>query len=271
MNQSQRSKKITVADILNYKNNEKIVCLTAYTYPVAKAIDGVCEIILVGDSLGMTIYGMKDTIDVSVEMMKNHGLAVMRAVEKSFVIVDIPANSFENSPKQALDTAKFLINETGCDAVKIETSKKQIEAIELMVKNNIPTVSHVGLLPQKVREIGGYKYQGRLPNQAQEIIEIAKMSEDAGAFACVIEAVPSNLADEISGLLKIPTIGIGASKNCDGQVLVIDDILGLNQEFTPKFVKKYEDIFNKITSAARAFSRDVKIGNFPQNSNLLEK
>ena len=260
-----------INNILAKKNHEKIVCLTAYSFPMAKAIDEFCDVILVGDSLGMCIYGFQDTIDVSLCMMIDHGAAVVRACKKAVVVVDIPAQTFEESPKQALQTAQEIIAKTACDAVKIETGENEIAAIKLITQNGIAVMAHVGLLPQKVRELGGYKYQGRDIESARKILQIAIAAQNAGAFAIVIEAVPSPLADEISAHLKIPTIGIGASKNCDGQVLVIDDVLGFNQEFTPKFVKKYENLTEIIKNAAKNFAREVKNGEFPQKSNLLEK
>jgi len=204
-------------------------------------------------------------------MMIDHGAAVVRACKKAVVVVDIPAQTFEESPKQALQTAQEIIAKTACDAVKIETGENEIAAIKLITQNGIAVMAHVGLLPQKVRELGGYKYQGRDIESARKILQIAIAAQNAGAFAIVIEAVPSPLADEISAHLKIPTIGIGASKNCDGQVLVIDDVLGFNQEFTPKFVKKYENLTEIIKNAAKNFAREVKNGEFPQKSNLLEK
>lgn len=264
------SNKISVQDILSRKNGEKITCLTAYTFPIAKIVDDFCDIILVGDSLGMCIYGHEDTVDVSVEMMINHGRAVVKAAKKSLVMVDIPCGSFEDSALQAFETAQKIIDETGCDAVKIETSRSSIEAIKMMVDNDIAVVAHVGLLPQQVRELGGYKYQGRDEKSAQEIIEIAKLAEQAGAFACVIEAVPEKLANQITQALKIPTIGIGASLDCDGQVLVIDDVIGLNQEFKPKFVKNYAQIADQIKIAVQNFANEVKTKQFPAVQNLMK-
>lgn len=261
--------KISIQDILDKKNHEKITCLTAYTFPIAKIVDNFCDIILVGDSLGMCIYGHKDTVDVSVEMMINHGRAVVRAAQQSLIVVDIPCGSFEKSALQAYETAQKIIDETGCDAVKIETSREAIAAIKMMVDNDIAVMAHVGLLPQQVRELGGYKYQGRDEKSAQEIIEIAKLAEAAGAFACVIEAVPANLADQITQALKIPTIGIGASLDCDGQVLVIDDVLGLNQEFKPKFVKNYANFASDVGQAVQGFVDEVKSRKFPAKENLV--
>lgn len=263
--------KISVNDILQKKSREKIVCLTAYSYSIAKILDEICDIILVGDSLAMTVYNLENTSKISLEAITDHGKAVAKACKKSFCVVDIPAKTFEESPIQALKTAQEIIAKTGCDAVKIETGENQIEAIKLISENKIPIMAHIGLLPQKVEEIGGYKYQGRDEISAQKIIELAINSEKAGAFAIVIEAVPSWLADEITQKVKIPTIGIGASKNCDGQILVTDDLLGLNQEFTPKFVKKYENLAKIIENAAKNYKNDVKNGNFPEKRNLLEK
>lgn len=262
-------KKTSLHDLSLKKNKEKITCLTAYTFPVAKILDEYCDLILVGDSLGMTIYGLPDTIDVTLEMMINHGKAVMRAAKKSFVVIDLPYGTYEKSPKQALESAQKVITETSCDAIKIETSRQSVETVKFLVENKINVMAHVGLLPQTVRKIGGYKYQGRDEKAAQEILETSKLLEAAGAFAIVIEAVPAKLADEISVALKIPTIGIGASANCDGQILVIDDLLGLNQEFKPKFVKHYAHLANEIRVAAQKFCEEVKAKKFPNQENLV--
>ena len=219
----------SVAKILQKKNREKIVCLTAYTFPMAKILDEYCDVILVGDSLGMVVYGLADTVDVTLEMMINHGKAVMRAAKKSFVVVDLPFGTYENSKEQALESAQKVIAQTGCHAIKIETSRELVSTVKFLVENKINVMAHVGLLPQSVRKIGGYKYQGRSEEAAKEILETAKLLEEAGAFSMVIEAVPEKLAAEISRSIQIPTIGIGASSECDGQVLVIDDLLELNQ------------------------------------------
>ena len=259
----------STANILQKKGREKIICLTAYSFPMAKIIDEYCDIILVGDSLGMTIYGFKDTLDVTLDMMINHGKAVMKAVKKSFVVVDLPFGTYENSKEQALESAKKVIAETGCNAIKIETSRQLVLTVKFLVQNNINVMAHVGLMPQHVREIGGYRYQGRNEESAREILETSRLLEEAGAFCLVIEAVPEKLASEISAVLKIPTIGIGASAECDGQVLVIDDLLGINQEFKPRFVKHYANIASQIANAVQQFSQDVKSKNFPASENLL--
>ncbi len=261
--------KISLHDLRLKKHNDKIICLTAYTFPMAQILDNYCDIILVGDSLGMTIYGLPDTVDVTLEMMIEHGKAVMRAAKRSFVVVDLPHGTYEKSLQQALESAQKVITATGCDAIKIETSRQMVETVKFLSNNKINVMAHVGLLPQKVREIGGYKYQGRNQEAAQEILETAKLLEQAGAFATVIEAVPAQLADEISAALTIPTIGIGASQNCDGQVLVIDDLLGLNQQFKPRFVKHYTNLAQEISQAVEKFCQDVKKKNFPGQENLL--
>lgn len=255
--------------ILQKKGREKIVCLTAYTFPIAKILDEFCDIILVGDSLGMTIYGFPDTLDVTLEMMINHGKAVMMAVKKSFVVVDLPYGTYEKSKEQALESAKKVIAETGCHAIKIETPRRLAETVKFLVQNNINVMGHVGLLPQQVRKIGGYRYQGRDKSTAKEILETAKLLEKAGAFSVVIEAVPAKLATKITEEISIPTIGIGASEKCDGQVLVIDDLLGLNQEFKPRFVTQYESLAEKISDAVKKFSTDVKLKKFPTKENLV--
>jgi len=256
--------------IQNIQNQKTpITCLTAYTYPIAKILDKHCDIILVGDSLGMAIYGMENTLGVSVQMMIDHGKAVTRAAKKALIVVDIPFGSFEQSSHQALTTAQRIMNETGCDAVKIETSKETILTIEFLVQNKIPVMGHIGLLPQKVIEMGGYKYQGKDENSAQEILQTALALERAGAFAFVIEGVPAKLATQITQSVKIPTIGIGASVDCSGQVLVIDDALGLNQKFKPRFVKNYSDLADQIDKAVEAFCNEVKNHKFPSEDQMI--
>ncbi len=250
-------------------NQKPITCLTAYTYPIAKILDEHCDVILVGDSLGMAIYGMENTLDVSVQMMIEHGRAVVKATKKALIVVDIPFGSFENSPEQALETAQKILWETKCDAVKIETSKDMIATVKFLVVNDIPVMGHIGLLPQKIKEMGGYKYQGRDEISAKKILETAIELEKAGAFAIVIEGVPAKLASQITLAIKIPTIGIGASVDCSGQVLVIDDLLGLNQIFKPRFVKQYTNLTAEIDKAVAEFCCDVRNGNFPSKDQMV--
>ena len=255
-------------EVLQKKGKEKITCLTAYTFPIAKILDGICDIILVGDSLGMTVYGFEDTIDVTLDMMINHGKAVKKAVKNTPVIVDLPFGTYENSKEQALENAQKVIKETGCDIIKIETSPQLVETVKFLSENGVKVMGHVGLMPQHVRELGGYSYRGKNEEEANEILQTAKKIEEAGALALVIEAVPASLATKITENLTIPTIGIGASAECDGQVLVIDDLLGLNQEFKPKFVTYYANLADDIRQAVEKFCDDVKTKKFPTKKNL---
>ncbi len=259
----QPHNRITVSDIKNYKNKEPITCVAAYTYPIANLIDEFCDLILVGDSLGMTIYGMKDTLGVSLEMMINHGKAVVNATKKSLIVVDLPHGSYETSKEQALETSLKVIKETGCDAVKLEVEDNIIEIIEFLTKKGVATVSHVGLTPQHIKEFGGFKVQGRDENRAKNIIDLALKSQKAGAFCIVIEGVIEKIAAQITKMLTIPTIGIGASVQCDGQILVIDDIIGIKQEYSPKFVKTYANLSQEIVNSVKTFSNEVKSKKFP--------
>lgn len=257
-----------ISNIKARKNAQKITCLTAYSYPIAKILDQYCDVILVGDSLGMTIYGHKDTTEVTLEMMINHGKAVVKAAKKALIVVDLPFGTYENSPAQALASAQRVMLETGCDAIKIETDATLIDTVKFLTQHHIPVMAHVGLLPQSVQKIGGYKYQGQDHTQAQEILQTSIDIAKAGAFSVVIEAVPAQLADQITKAIDIPTIGIGASKSCDGQVLVIDDLLGLNQEFKPKFVKHYDNQAQKIAVAVKQYCVEVQEGVFPASQHL---
>lgn len=259
-----------IENFLNKKHQEKIICLTAYSYPFAKILDEFCDVILVGDSLGMVVYGFEDTVDVTLDLMINHGRAVVKAAKKALIVVDLPHGTYENSKEQALESAQQVMRETGCDAIKIETSRGLVETVRFLADNGINVMGHVGLLPQSVREIGGYKYQGKTMSQAEEILQTSILLEKAGAFSLVIEAVPEVLAMKISNALTIPTIGIGASAECDGQVLVIDDLLALNKSFKPRFVTYYADLEGDIKSAVKAFSCDVKTKKFPAADNLFD-
>lgn len=261
--------KITINDIKNHKRKQPLVCIAAYTYPIANLIDKYCDLILVGDSLGMTIYGMENTLDVSVEMMINHAKAVVNATKKSLIVVDLPYGSYDKSKEQALETSRKILKETGCDAVKLEVEENIIPIIEFLVQNDIPVVSHIGLTPQNVEEFGGFKIQGRKEDRAQTIINLAKKSQECGAFCVVIEGVVENIAAKITNLLEIPTIGIGASKECDGQILVIDDILGIKQEYSPKFVKNYSDLSKEIENAVKNYSNEVKNKKFPTSDHCF--
>lgn len=255
--------------ILKKTKQQKLVCLTAYTYPVAKIVDKHCDIILVGDSLAMTIYGEKDTLEATLEMMINHGKAVVKACKSAFVVVDLPFGSYENSKEQALASAKKVLQQTGCDAVKLETNLQTIETVEFLCQNNIPVMAHIGLLPQQVRKIGKYRYFGKKQDEAEQIYQTSLKLQQAGAFSLVIEAVPALLAEKITQALAIPTIGIGASIHCDGQILVIDDLLGLNTDFTPLFVEKFTNLASQIDIAVQNFAVAVRNGDFPKKEHQV--
>ena len=255
--------------ILKKTKQQKLVCLTAYTYPMAKILDKHCDIILVGDSLAMTIYGEKDTLEATLEIMINHGKAVVKGCKSAFVVVDLPFGSYENSKEQALTSAKKVLQQTGCDAIKLETDLQNIETVEFLCQNNIPVMAHIGLLPQQVRKIGKYRYFGKKQDEAEQIYQTALKLQRAGVFSMVIEAVPAILAEKITQALTIPTIGIGASFHCDGQILVSDDLLGLNTDFTPLFVEQFTNLANQIDLAVKNFALAVKSGNFPKKKHQV--
>jgi 3-methyl-2-oxobutanoate hydroxymethyltransferase len=255
--------------ILKKTKQQKLVCLTAYTYPMAKILDKHCDIILVGDSLAMTIYGEKDTLEATLEIMINHGKAVVKACKSAFVIVDLPFGSYETSKEQAFTSAKKVLQQTGCDAIKLETNLHTIETVAFLCQNNIPVMAHIGLLPQQVRKIGKYRYFGKQQNEAEQIYQTALQLQQAGAFSVVIEAVPAILAEKITQALTIPTIGIGASIHCDGQILVSDDLLGLNTDFTPLFVEQFANLANQIDLAVKNFALAVKNGDFPKKKHQV--
>lgn len=254
--------RINQLNIVSRKNTTPIVVLTAYTAPIARILDPHVDILLVGDSLGMVVYGMKDTLGVSLEMMIQHGRAVVNASQKSLIIIDMPFGSYESSKEQALQSARRIMHETAAGGVKLEGGRDRAEIIAHLVQNNIPVIGHVGLLPQRVRELGGFKTQGKTPQQAELILQDALAVQEAGAFAVVIEATKEEVARHITSQLKIPTIGIGASPACDGQVLVIDDILGLSG-YIPSFAKTYGDVATLIDKAAAQYAEEVRARIFP--------
>lgn len=256
--------RITSAQVQARKNSEKIVVLTAYSAPMAKLIDEHVDIILVGDSVGMVLYGMDSTLTVSLEMMIAHGTAVVRGSGKALVVVDMPYGTYENSAEQALENAKKIIKETGAQAVKLEGAFA--EAISLLVANDIPVMAHIGLQPQSVEKYGGFKIQGKTDESAKQILYDAKVVEEAGAFAVVIEGVKQEVAEQVTSSVEIPTIGIGASVDCDGQVLVVEDMLGLTER-PPKFVKKFTDLNPLISQAVAKYSAAVRGKNFPTDEN----
>lgn len=256
-------KRITVPQLLARKGGEPIVCLTAYTASVARRLDSHVDILLVGDSLGMVVYGYDSTLPVTVEMMAAHGGAVVRGSARACVVVDLPFGSYQESPAAAFRTAARLIAETGCQGVKLEGGVEMAETIHMLTQRGIPVMGHVGLLPQYVHTAGGFRVQGREAAAAERILNDARAVAEAGAFAMVVEGTVEPLARRITAAVPVPTIGIGASPACDGQVLVIDDVLGLYSEFTPRFVRRYADLGAQIEDAARAYAADVRARRFP--------
>ena len=250
---------LKLAKIKSLKKRSKIVCLTAYSKNIAQSIDKYTDIILVGDSLGSTLYNFKSTRSVTLEMMIRHSKSVRQGIADSLMIVDMPYNTY-NKPSQALKNCKKVMKFTKCDGVKIEGGLKKIKIIKHLIKNKIPIMGHLGILPQSTK--GKFKSKGKSIKERNELIRDCKILEDAGVFSIVLECVESKLARHITNLIKIPTIGIGSSNNCDGQILVIDDILGLT-ESKMKFVKKYADVKKIIAFGAKKFKKEVKSKKYP--------
>ena len=250
-------------NLIHKKNKSKIVCLTAYSKNIASILDKHCDIILVGDSLGSVLYNFKSTRDVSLDMMIAHAKSVRMGIKNSLMIVDMPFNTYRNCT-EALQNAKKILSTTKCDAVKLEGGIKIISIIRHLIKNKIHVQGHLGLLPQS--EKGKFRVKGKKIFEKIKILNDAKLLEKAGVFSIVLECVETSLAKKITQELKIPTIGIGASSHCDGQVLVTDDLIGLNQ-INAKFVKKYANITKQINSAIIRFKNEVKNKKFPSKKN----
>lgn len=271
MSQKNNLKRFSLEEIRSRKNTDRpLVCLTSYTTPMTKILDPHCDILLVGDSLGMVVYGMENTLDVSLDMMINHGKAVMRASPTAFVIVDLPYGTYENSPEQALESAKRIMNETGCDAIKLEGGAAQSDTIKALHDNNIPVMAHIGLKPQYVVIEGGYKIKGKTEEEAFDLINDAKIAQDAGAFGILVEGTIERISQDITKAVDIPTIGIGASVACDGQILVVDDMLGMITDHVPKFVKQYADLASVIGNAVQEYAKDVKSRSFPADEHTYK-
>lgn len=257
-------KKITLADIQNHKKSDPpLVCLTSYTAPMTKILDPHCDILLVGDSLGMVVYGMENTLGVTLDMMVNHGKAVVNAAKHAFVVVDMSYGTYEDSPDQALDSCQRVMKETGCDALKLEVNKAFAPTIELLVKNGIPVQAHIGLCPQSVVKEGGYKVKGKTNQEVSDLLDDALACEKAGAFSVLIEGTKEEASREIAAAVSVPTVGIGASPACDGQILVTQDMLGMITDHTPKFVKKYSSMADIIGEAVANYANDVRTRKFP--------
>jgi 3-methyl-2-oxobutanoate hydroxymethyltransferase len=255
-------KRLTAPDIRSRKGGLPIVMLTSYHAHTARIVDRHCDVILVGDSLGMVMHGFETTIPVTLDMMILQGHAVMRGSRRALVVIDMPFGSYEASKEQAFLSAARVMKETGCGAIKVEGGQRMADTIAFLVERGIPVMGHVGLTPQSINAIGGFKAQGRDPADWGRIEADARAVADAGAFAVVIEAVAEPLAARITGEVAIPTIGIGASATCDGQVLVLEDMLGLSPR-VPKFVKRFTDLGPSINAAVEAYAAEVRARTFP--------
>jgi 3-methyl-2-oxobutanoate hydroxymethyltransferase len=265
---AQYSSRITIPQLVARKGGEPIAVLTAYTAPVARLVDPHVDAILVGDSLGMVIYGMTSTLAVTLDMMIAHGRAVTRSSSHACVIVDLPFGTYQASPEQAFHSAARVMQETECDAVKLEGGAEMAETIAFLTERGIPVMGHVGLVPQSVHTLGGWKARGRDPREARRIVDGAKAIAEAGAFAIVIEGTIDPVSRAATEAVHVPTIGIGASAACDGQVLVIDDVLGLSGDFKPKLARRYVDLGSQIAEAAKTYAADVKAHRFPGPENV---
>ncbi len=260
-------RRLTVPKIQEMKGGAPIVMLTAYTARMAQLLDPHCEILLVGDSLGQVIYGLPSTIPVTLEMMCAHGAAVVRGSYHSVVAVDLPFGSYEASPEKAFETAARVMKETGAAAVKLEGGEAVAETIAFLTRRGIPVMGHVGLTPQAVNALGGYRARGRDQAEAGKILADARAVAEAGCFALVLEGVMEEIAAEATRAVPCPTIGIGASAACDGQVLVTEDMLGLFER-TPRFVKRFDDLAGRIGAAAEAYAAEVRSRAFPTEDQL---
>lgn len=260
-------KRLTAPDIRSRKGGLPIVMLTSYHAHTARIVDRHCDVILVGDSLGMVMHGFETTIPVTLDMMILQGHAVMRGSRRALVVIDMPFGSYEASKEQAFLSAARVMKETGCGAIKVEGGQRMSETIAFLVERGIPVMGHVGLTPQSINAIGGFKAQGRDPADWERIEADARAVADAGAFAVVLEAVAEPLAARITGEIAIPTIGIGASPVCDGQVLVLEDMLGLSPR-VPKFVKRFTDLGPSIDAAVEAYATEVRARTFPGSAHV---
>ncbi|MFT6143321.1 MAG: 3-methyl-2-oxobutanoate hydroxymethyltransferase [Myxococcota bacterium] len=253
-------------------DNDKIVMVTAYDWTMARLVDkaGV-DMVLVGDSLGMVVQGRQDTLPVTVDEMVYHSRCVAAGLEQAHLVADMPFMSYQISPEQALMTAGRLMKEGMAQSVKLEGGERSAEAVRRIVEAGIPVVGHVGLTPQSVHAMGGFRVQGRSDDDAERVLRDALAVEQAGAFCLVLEGVPTDLAAEITARLDIPTVGIGAGEHCDGQVLVINDLLGMNTDFKPKFVKYYANLEQVIIGAVETYATDVREGSFPDRAHSFNR
>lgn len=262
MSKHSTTRRITVPDLRARKGAAPIIALTAYSAPMAAALDPHCDLLLVGDSLGMVVHGLPTTVGVTVEMMILHAQAVMRGSVRALVAVDLPFGSYEESPAQAFRTASRVLAETGAQAVKVEASAGVAESIAFLTGRGVPVIGHVGLRPQAVHADGGFRAKGRTVIERERVLAEARAADDGGAFAIVVEGVDADLAAAITTSVTAPTIGIGAGAACDGQILVTEDLLGCF-DWSPKFVRRYADLRGEIDRAVAAYAADVTARSFP--------
>ena len=262
MSVQKRTSRMTVPELRARKGTQPIVCLTSYHAHTAALIDPHVDLLLVGDSLGMVMYGMENTLGVSLDMMIAHGAAVVRGSANALVVVDMPFGSYEESRAHAFHNAARTLKETGCQAVKLEGGARMADTVHHLTQRGIPVMGHIGLTPQNVNVMGGFKTQGLSKGQWPELEADAKALAAAGAFAIVLEGIAAELADKISAQIDVPTIGIGASAGCDGQILVTEDMLGLSPS-VPKFVKEFAGLGQKIAEAAESYADEVRSRKFP--------
>ncbi|MFS2317944.1 3-methyl-2-oxobutanoate hydroxymethyltransferase [Maricaulis sp. D1M11] len=265
MSAQTQVRRITAPQIRARKGQDPLVCLTAYDAPMARLLDPHCDLLLVGDSVGMVVHGLDSTIGVTLDMMILHGRAVMRGAKRALVAVDLPFGTYENSPQQAFENASRVMCETGCQAIKIESGTYAAETIAFMAERSIPVIGHIGLRPQAALADGGFKAKGRTEAERQRVIDEAIATDKAGAFAIVIEGVAEDLAREITEAVSVPTIGIGASAACDGQILVTQDMLGVF-DWTPKFVKRYDNQAERSSEAFARYADEVRSRQFPSDA-----
>jgi 3-methyl-2-oxobutanoate hydroxymethyltransferase len=263
MSVQDRPRRLSVTQIRSRKGGKKLVCLTAYTSSVARLLDDEVDLLLVGDSLAMTVYGFDSTLPISLDTMIAHGAAVVRSTKHALVVVDLPFGSYQASQADAFRAAARVLAETGCAAVKLEGGEEMAETVAFLTARGVPVMGHVGLTPQAVNALGGYRSRGHAAAERNKIMQDGAAIAEAGAFSLVIEGVAESLARELTGAVAVPTIGIGGSPACDGQILVIDDMLGLFTEFRPKFVKRYRSLGDEIRAAAREYAEEVREGRFP--------
>jgi len=260
----------TTSRIRECKGQARIACLTASDYAMARIIDQAgIPLVLVGDSLAMTVLGYETTLPVTMVEMLHHTAAVARGVEEALVVADMPFMSYQVSPQQAVENAGRFLKEAGADAVKIEGGSVRVETVKALVENGIPVLGHIGLTPQSIRQMGGYKVQGRASEEAQALVADAKALAEAGIFALVLECVPRALAAEITQGIDVPTIGIGAGPECDGQVLVTYDLLGMYSDLSPSFVKRYAELGPLMRQAFESYRDDVVQGEFPADEHCF--